>query len=51
MTEVRQPAVAGTFYPGKARDLDAAIQSYVSRVTVPGGPAPKIGRASCRERV
>ncbi len=41
MTEVRQPAVAGTFYPGAARDLDAAIQSYVSQVTVPGGPAPK----------
>ncbi|MFQ5618081.1 MAG: AmmeMemoRadiSam system protein B [Rhodospirillales bacterium] len=41
MTEVRQPAVAGTFYPGEARDLDAAIQSYVSQVTVPGGPAPK----------
>ncbi len=41
MTRVRQPAVAGTFYPADARDLDAAIQSYVSQVTVPGGPAPK----------
>ena len=41
MTRVRQPAVAGTFYPADARDLDAAIQFYVSQVTVPGGPAPK----------
>ena len=41
MTEVRQPAVAGKFYPGAARDLDAAIRLYVSQVTVPDGPAPK----------
>ncbi len=41
MTRVRQPAVAGTFYPGNARDLDAAIRFYVSQVTASHGPAPK----------
>ncbi len=45
MASVRQPAVAGTFYPGDARELDAAVDGYLAAVEpqglTPEGPAPK----------
>ncbi len=40
MTSVRPAAVAGTFYPGDARNLTDAIQGYLAGVAAQG-PAPK----------
>lgn len=43
MTHVRQAAVAGTFYPGSAAALDAAVRTYLAEAPAPGAgdPAPK----------
>ena len=41
MTSVRQPAVAGAFYPGDAKELDATVRSYLAQAGEPAGPAPK----------
>ena len=41
MTSVRQPAVAGAFYPGDAKELDATVRSYLAQAGEPTGPAPK----------
>ena len=41
MTMIREPAVAGQFYPGEARILSATIQSLFEQVEAVEGPAPK----------
>ena len=41
MTFVRQAAVAGSFYPGDARELDATVQYHLSKTSPPQGPSPK----------
>ncbi len=41
MTSVRQPAVAGAFYPGGAKELDATVRSFLARAGEPAGPVPK----------
>ncbi len=43
MTDVRPPAVAGSFYPGVPRELEAMVTSMLSRADAPseGDPAPK----------
>ena len=41
MTFVRPAAVAGSFYPGDARELDATVQYHLSKTKAPIGPAPK----------
>ena len=40
MTSVRPPAVAGTFYPDDAPELDAVVGRYLDAVEA-AGPAPK----------
>lgn len=40
MASVRPPAVAGTFYPGDARELRTAVQGFLAEATA-SGPAPK----------
>ncbi len=40
MQTIRQPAVAGTFYPADSRRLHALIQSYLQQAD-PSGPLPK----------
>ena len=39
MASVRPPAVAGTFYPGEKRELDAAVESYLAAARVEGPPS------------
>lgn len=41
MTTVRRAAVAGSFYPGTAAELDATVASYLSLADAATGPAPK----------
>ncbi len=41
MTSVRQPAVAGAFYPGGATELDATIQRYLAAAPISAEPTPK----------
>ena len=41
MTTVRRAAVAGTFYPGTAAELDATIATYLSLAEAAAAPAPK----------
>ncbi|MDP6573515.1 MAG: AmmeMemoRadiSam system protein B [Rhodospirillales bacterium] len=41
MTFVRKAAVAGSFYPGDARELDATVQYHLSKTSAPQGPSPK----------
>ena len=38
MASVRPPAVAGTFYPGDAGALDAAVRGYLAAATAGGAP-------------
>ncbi len=40
MEQVRPPAVAGLFYPGKARDLERAVEEYLAAAET-GGPASR----------
>lgn len=40
MTRIREPAVAGTFYPGDAPSLERAVDAYLAGAEA-GGPAPK----------
>lgn len=41
MTVIREPAVAGQFYPGNASELSAAIRVFLDAVQVQAGTAPK----------
>ncbi|MEO5337588.1 MAG: AmmeMemoRadiSam system protein B [Magnetospirillum sp. WYHS-4] len=41
MTIVRQSAVSGTFYPGTAKQLDAAVRGYLAQAGAWAGPVPK----------
>ena len=41
MTVFREPAVAGVFYPAKAGDLRASVQTLLDRVELQTGAAPK----------
>jgi hypothetical protein len=41
MTVIREPAVAGQFYPGKASELSATIRLFFEKVQGAEGPAPK----------
>ena len=41
MTVIREPAVAGQFYPGNASELGTEIRVFFEEVQVEGGPAPK----------
>lgn len=41
MTSIRQAAVAGQFYPGNARELNAAVEHFLARASAPEGPVPK----------
>ena len=44
-SNVRPPAVAGTFYPGERAELEASVRQYLERakteIGVTDGPAPK----------
>lgn len=41
MTIIREPAVAGIFYPGNASELRATIEKFLDQVQVQPGSAPK----------
>jgi len=41
MTMIREPAVAGSFYPGEAGQLDRAVASLLRDAHAASGPAPK----------
>jgi AmmeMemoRadiSam system protein B len=41
MTVIREPAVAGQFYPGNASELGATIRTFFDEVDAAEGPAPK----------
>lgn len=41
MTVIRQPAVAGQFYPGHASELSGTIRAYFDAAQIQEGPAPK----------
>lgn len=41
MTTVRQAAVAGSFYPATAAELDATVEKYLSLADGAAGPVPK----------
>jgi AmmeMemoRadiSam system protein B len=41
MTMIREPAVAGQFYPGNASELGATIRVFFEEVEESHGPAPK----------
>ncbi|MBT8086962.1 MAG: AmmeMemoRadiSam system protein B [Gammaproteobacteria bacterium] len=41
MTVIREPAVAGMFYPGDARDLAGSIREFFEHADADEGPAPK----------
>jgi MEMO1 family protein len=41
MTVIREPAVAGQFYPENASKLHTAIRAFLEEVQVQPGPAPK----------
>jgi MEMO1 family protein len=47
-TAVRQPAVAGRFYPGNAQHLRAAIETFTTTpANASAGPEPKIHALGC----
>lgn len=41
MTAIREPAVAGVFYPAHADELRTTVQAFVDRVQTGSGPPPK----------
>jgi len=41
MSVIREPAVAGQFYPGAADELSAVVQGFLDDAEVPDGPTPK----------
>ncbi|MFQ5548384.1 MAG: AmmeMemoRadiSam system protein B [Woeseia sp.] len=41
MAVIREAAVAGQFYPGRAGDLAAAVERYLSEAAAEAGPLPK----------
>ncbi len=41
MSIVREPAVAGHFYPGAAEDLAAGVRQYLAQAQAEVGPVPK----------
>lgn len=41
MTQVRQPAVAGMFYPADRDELSATVKHYLQEAHAPEGPVPK----------
>lgn len=41
MTVIRQPAVAGHFYPGNSDDLSVAVRGFLDGAQAAGGAAPK----------
>ena len=41
MTVIREPAVAGHFYPGEAAELTATIRAFLDEAETPDAPAPK----------
>ena len=41
MAFIREPAVAGMFYPGDAHQLSAALRAHLGRVELADEPAPK----------
>ncbi len=41
MTSVRQPAVAGTFYPADARELQRTVKGYLRAASTSNAEAPK----------
>lgn len=41
MSSVRQPAVAGMFYPADPAELSAVVQNYLQAAHPPVGPVPK----------
>ncbi len=41
MGYIRQPAVAGAFYPGPADELEAAVKGYLAAASATNTPAPK----------
>lgn len=41
MNRVRQPAVAGMFYPANRDELSLTINSYLEKARLPAGPVPK----------
>lgn len=41
MTQVREPVVAGSFYPADAAELKDMLRSMLSEVSIGPGPAPK----------
>jgi hypothetical protein len=42
MTVIREPAVAGQFYPGTAEGLEATVAALLDEAPVTDGPAPKV---------
>jgi len=41
MTVIREPAVAGYFYPGSASELNASVRELLDEAKIQQGPAPK----------
>ena len=41
MKTVRQPAVAGQFYPGRPDELIEMVNGYIKEAAVVTGPVPK----------
>ena len=41
MTVIREPAVAGQFYPGNSSELSTTIRVFLDEVQIQEGPAPK----------
>lgn len=41
MTVIREPAVAGHFYPGSASELSASVRELLDEAEIQQGPAPK----------
>jgi AmmeMemoRadiSam system protein B len=41
LSQVRAPAVAGTFYPGTRRELEGAVRGYLAQTRAEQGSAPK----------
>ena len=41
MSVIREPAVAGQFYPGTADELSTVVQGFLDETAVPDGPTPK----------
>ncbi len=41
MTAIRQPAVAGSFYPGESSALSSAVEGFLDAAEIGDGPPPK----------